>query len=518
MKIPTPQEIGLSDKFEKWRPNQEAMIDLMVNDTKRGTEICAPTGSGKSPAYMAAAILSRKPTCIVTQNRGLQDQLMEDFACNGLVDLRGASNYQCEMREDYTCEEGHAARCPYKGSVGCPRSAAEFAAATSPLVVTNYDKWIASKRYGTGMSHFEQVIFDEGHHAPDALSKAMQVVLHHREIEETLGIPFVPHHEAEDLAKWKEWAKETRVVAENEMHAARERMSGVSDPKPSWIRHFMHMKHLTRRLAIIATARPSDWVVDEIQGGYQFDPIRPGRYAESTLLLRIPRVFVISATIRPKTMFMIGMGKDSFSFKEFDSDFNPQQCPIYYIPTMRVDSKTDDYRMLWLRHDQIAGMRQDRKGIVHTISYARRDDIMACSRFAPQMLINEKGIPPTKMIEEFRLAGPGTELVSPTVGTGYDFPGKDCEWQFVCKVPFLPPSKVKAARQAADHEYEPYIVMQSLVQMFGRGARSKKDWCENFIGDDHFKWFYSKFSHLAPKSFHGFYKELRSLPAPPRAM
>lgn len=463
---------------------------------------------------MAFALLSGQSTCIVTDNRGLQDQLMDDFAPIGLVDIRGRRNYVCPLRNDYTCEEGYAARCPHKGSVACPSSQAEMRAASSMLVVTNYDKWTASKRFGAGMDHFQQVVFDEGHKSPDALARAMQVTLHSHEVEEVLGLEFPAHDQAGEMVNWKAWASLARVEADELYQSLQPQMK--ENPHPSLVKRFTHARNLAKRLATLATASPENWITDEVERGYQFDPIRPGRYSESALLLRVPTIIVISATLRPKTLYMIGVGKDQYDYKEFESDFDPKRCPIYYVPTMRVDRRATDLSQLWVRLDQIAAPRKDRKGIVHTISYARREEILRASRFAPAMLINPRGEASTQIVAEFKSAPPGTILVSPSVGEGFDFPGRDCEFQFVCKIPFPDSrSKIVQARQEDDKEYGPYQAMNKLVQIFGRGMRSKQDRCENFIADDHMEWFIPRYQHLAPKWFKAFYRRVQTLPPPP---
>ncbi len=518
MKIPTPAEIGLPEKFDKLRPVQEETISLMLSSQKRAVATCVPTGGGKSVCGVAVALMSKQPTCITTNSRGLQSQYTGEFSEIGMVDIRGKSNYACEMKPDYTCEEGHASRCPYKGSVACPFSAASMRAATSSLVVTNYAMWINSRKYGQGMAHFKQVILDESHDAPGALAQALQVVLHHKEIEQTLGIDFLKGTAAEFFGNWKPWASLARKQAELLMAAAYAKISGYSDPKPSVVKHYTHMRNLSRRLATLSTARPTDWVVEEVDEGFKFDPIRPGKYAEANLLLRVPKIICMSATLRPKTMFMMGLGKDKFDFKEYDSEFDPKRCPIYYVPTMRVDARNTDLSLLWARIDQIIAKRQDRKGIIHTVSYARQEDILSRSRFASKMIINTKGEPPSSVIEKFKAAGPGTILVSPSVGTGYDFPGTACEWQILCKIPFEPPSKVLKAREQDDPEYRAYQAMQSMVQAFGRGMRHKLDRCENFILDDHCSWFIPRYGHLAPRSFHGTFKHITVLPQPPERL
>lgn len=528
MRIPTPQECGLPERFEKWRPAQEEALSwLLSHDTtasvsqrlglpytpKRVKALSAPVGFGKTAVVVAYALLTKRPTCFVTESRALQDQYMDLFGSIGMVDLRGRNNYDCQMRDDFSCQEGYAARCVYKGTVACPASQAEMRAAASSLVVTNYAKLTSSKKFGQGMAHFEQVVFDEGHEAPTALARAVQVTLHHREINERLGMDFPSPSEAEEFVNWKEWASGARATCESELESAKFALRHTLNP--SRVRDYLHLRNLLKKLATLATANPENWVSDGVDKGYQFDPVRFGKYAESTLLLGVPNVLVVSGTLRPKTMYMMGVTNEMMDFKEFVSDFDPKRCPIYYVPTMRVDARAKDLSMLWVRLDQLAARRTDRKGIVHTISFQRRDNVTAASRFASSMLINLQGEATTSSVEEFRASRPGTIFVTPSVGAGFDFPLTECEWQFVCKIPFPDGrAKIHKARQEDDKEYGAYQAANKLQQTFGRGMRSHVDQCENFICDDHMQWFVGRYKHLFSKSFHRFYRVVTTLPPP----
>jgi Rad3-related DNA helicase len=517
MNIPHPQALGMPKKFDKWRPKQIEALRALLRSNRRGVALSAPTGFGKSPVMVGYALITGKPTCFVTQSRGLQDQLMKDFSPIGMVDIRGRQNYQCGMNPEYTCQEGYISNCPYRGLLTCPSVLAECRAAQSKLVVTNYDKWTASKGFGVGMEHFEQVVFDEGHEAPDAIARAMQITVSHKGVQEDLEAEYPL--DVTSMAIWRSWAIQNKYVAIRLFNEAKAKVQSTSKPKPSWVRDMAHYRNMVRDLSTLACANPQHWIVEETPTGFQFDPIRPGRYAESTLLLDIPKIIVISATLRPKTMYMIGMGKDKFDYYEFDSEFDARRCPVYWVPTMRVDSRQPDLSALWIRLDQILARRRDRKGIIHTISYARRDEIVRRSRFADSFLINQRGEPPTAMVRDFKQSSAGTVLVSPSVGTGYDFPMGECEFQFLCKIPFPDSrSKIVKARQEDDPEYGAYMAMQSMVQSFGRGMRSKGDQCENFIGDDHLAWFLPRYRHLAPRSFKQFFQKVHTLPQPPKAL
>ena len=515
MKIPTPQELGFSEKFEGWRPAQIEALRWLSLSSKRVKAFCAATGFGKTPVVVAHAVMSNLNTCIVTENRGLQSQAMEDYGGLGMVDLRGRSNYTCDLRPDYTCDMGYAAKCSKKGTIHCPASQAEMRAATSKLVITNYAKWTSSRKFGQGMDHFDQVIFDEGHETHKALCAAMSVTLSHRETEELLGLDFPNPTDAEDMVNWKPWVIGAKATAEAEMLASKERVRG-NPGNGIEVRRFLHLTNLCKRLNVLATAQPENWIADTAEKGYVFDPVRPGRYSEGALLLRVPSILVVSATIRPKTLHMIGVGKDHYDYREFESEFDGARHPVYYVPTMRVDSRSPDLSKLWILLDQIAARRTDRKGIVHTVSYLRREAILSRSRFAPAMLVNSKGEAATEIVNAFKRSKPGTILVSPSVGAGFDFPLTQCEWQFLCKIPFPNgQTKIHRARQEADSEYGAYQAMTKMEQTFGRGMRSKEDQCEGFIGDEHLDWFLPKFAHLASKSFLRVFKKVRVVPPPP---
>lgn len=794
--------------------------------------LSAPTGFGKSAVLIGAAIASSRRTILLTSTRSLADQYLNDFQDIGLVDIRGRANYACDLKPDYTCEDGKVARCPYWGTVTCPYSQAEMRVRTSSLVVTNYSKWFSTGKYNGPFAGFDQLIMDEGHcfpsgtmvdkrpieslrvgdlvtsfnkitgeyrqnkiirtfkryvtkvltvrfsngvsltttsnhpvlstggwkkagdlvvgslckyygqkgihfqsrreagytppsnelfylrefynnyrsqrkvqtentseglllpgvyksqgvqrayrarenspttggvqttHAleqpdeqshysrededytknngidstgtgwkrgaflppttisfslrledrsystfrnkekwdanllqnrcwqfgtenrgrsrrvkppvqvetsprsqegnctswvrvesievyessdserfeqmcpggavynievendntytangivvhncsPEELASAMQIMLHHKEVEETLGVAFLVGTEAESFFNWKRWAKSASEVCNEKVADAAKRI-GAIDPKAAWVRHYTHMQNLQQRLLTLSSANPKDWIVDELEDGFQFDPIRPARYAELKLFCRIPRIILTSATIRPKTLYMLGLSKERFDFLEFPSDFDPSRCPTYHIPTMRNDHRQTDFSLLYLKTDQIMARRGDRKGVIHTISWKRRDEVLDCSKYSSRMLSNVRGESATAIIERFKASPPPTVLVSPSVGTGVDFANEACEYQIILKIPFQDGrSKIVKARQEADPEYGPYQAMQNLVQMVGRGMRSKTDLCETFILDDHAQWFIPRYAGFAPKSFHQFFKETSILPAPP---
>src|SRR5580693_5574525 len=93
--LPEPSALGLPARFESWRPGQEDAALRAVESPKRFVVLCMPCGTGKSLAYLAAAMLSGERTAFLTSTRGLQSQLKTDFSESGLWDIRGQNNYPC---------------------------------------------------------------------------------------------------------------------------------------------------------------------------------------------------------------------------------------------------------------------------------------------------------------------------------------------------------------------------------------------------------------------------------------
>lgn len=514
MNIPSPVSLGLPEKYQVWRPAQLDSLHWLLAKQKRVKGVGAPTGFGKTAVNVGYAVLSKRKTIFVTDSIALQDDIMEHGKKLGMVDIRGRGRYQCQMGNDLTCEEGGASRCPYKGRVYCPADNALIRISEANYGVTNYDKWIAAGRT-QHLKHFEQAVFDEADLVPEKLAKALQVILSPNEVNNDLGLDFP--RQAEEITNWNVWALKASLVAERKLFEWKEKVRSTSQPRQAWIKMYLHYRNLTRRLVRVASAHSDNWVVDELEkdGGYQFDPIRPGVYGESALLMKMPNVLMVSATLREKTLHMTGIGREQYDYKEYPSEFDPRRSPVYYVPTLRVDSHAYDLSALWIKLDQWAAARRDRKGLVETVSFLKQTAALEASRHRGSMLLNRKGEPASKVLDAYRRSGPGAILVSPSFGTGHSFEMKECEWIFVCKVPFPHQTKIVKARTVADPEYPHALAMHKFEQIVGRGTRSKLDQCESVIVDLHLKWFWPKYKHLATPTLRSRWKELEYLPAPP---
>jgi Rad3-related DNA helicase len=184
--------------------------------------------------------------------------------------------------------------------------------------------------------------------------------------------------------------------------------------------------------------------------------------------------------------------------------------PVIWIPTTRVNHKiTDENEKLWVKRiDEILKQRSDRRGLIHTVSYARArriTDLLHYSHLG-QIFMNGAADPDSHTAAEaFRRFTEGPQsavLCSPSFSTGWDFAGTHAEYQIIAKLP-LPDtrSKLMQARCDRDPTYADYVAAQELVQSTGRVVRSETDRGETFIIDDSWEWFRHKAVPHLPKWF-----------------
>lgn len=519
--IPGPADLGFPEKFVEWRGNQTRAIQQGLGSNYRFMVQVLPTGDGKSASNMAQAVLNGGRTIYLTSTKGLQDQLLGDFVPIGLVDIRGKASYQCESDPELTCEEGSSGNCIYKGSTRCPHARAMFKAQSSRLVTTNYACWIALNKYGKGLGDFDMMICDEAHNTVGELEKGMQILLSNNEIETLLGYSWPRNPYRAGMDEWKSWAKQLADRASELADTMQAEIDRTKAPRVTDLRNLSHLKNLCHKLSDLSTCNPRHWVADEWEYGFQFDPINPARYAERILFRGIPKVLLTSATATKRTIQMLGIPEDDLDFQEFPSEFLPTRTPIIVIPTVKMSFRIDEEGIRrWIRRiDEIVGARLDRKGIIHVPSFQLRDEIIKRSEFAAIMVSNytELGDLTSDVIQDFKSERPPSVLVSPSISTGYDFPGETCRYQIIAKVPFPDRrSKVMQAREKEDKGVSISHAVKQLVQQAGRGMRSKDDWQEVFIIDDNFNWVYWSHRDEFPKWFQALRRNSLSVPFPPR--
>lgn len=502
----TPASLIANPKFNDWYPGQQdAVLQIMSWLQGPSRFLCAslPTGSGKSLAAVIISILSGQKATLLTSTKGLQRQYLQDFEHNGMSEIMGQNSYTCRLDESGQtrvdwgpCHAG-GYHCEYREK-GCSYYDALHHADGSSLTVTNYHYWLAQNHYSE-MARPHLLVCDEAHLAFQALQSHLEFSIGWADCQ-AVDVRFPDDMEWVEWVAWSEAAYPKALkVLEHLTAEAREHQRAT---KPLLAR-LRATNDLLRGLTAISGAQ-GRWIAERHDDSWTFSPLWPYQYADR-LFLDVPKVLLMSACMTEKSMDVLGVREDEREWLEAPSAFPPENTPIIHIPTARINYSTPDHELrTWVsRIDQILDRRQDRKGIIFTVSYKRRDFLIANSRHSGIMMTHQSRDTWSR-VQQFRRAPAPCVLVSPSITSGWDFPDDDCRFIVIGKI-FYPSmiSELSKARQLEDKEWSSFVAMDTTQQAAGRGTRSAQDWCEVFITDDNWKWFWPRYRHLSASWFGG---------------
>ena len=492
----TPSDLGLPAKFQKWRPGQWSSIETSLETDKRFIALSTPTGGGKSVTCVSSAILEAKRAIYLTATKGLQTQLHDDFSECGMVDMRGRQNYKC-VKGNISCADGRILECR---DAGCPYNASRNEFIDANLASTNYAYYFSSVMHSEGVGKAGMLILDECHSAVQELCNAIEIRLDHNKSNHIYNQLSSSPPYGEKISAWRTWAKFL-------LPKAQKYLKDMKQAGPNkWLALTDQFILTVSRIAGVS----EDWILDESNSNETLiSPLWPTDYAHTYLFRDIPRIILASATLVPKTLSLLGIEEKDSIFLSQAHTFSPDRCPLYLFGASRVDYKMTpgQWAETMGRMDTIIKNRLDRKAIIHSTSYDYQSRILRDSDHADIMIAPKNARETQAAIEEFRDSPPPRILISPALTTGYDFPYSQCEYQILLKVPFIDArSPVMKARSEADKEYLPYLVAQTLVQTCGRPMRAPDDRCENFLMDQHARWFFNRpekngYIHLVPSWF-----------------
>lgn len=491
----TPASIGLpASRFPEWRRGQAEAIRSLLYAQERFNLLCIPTGGGKTviaAAYLAIENLERG--AYLTATNALLDQVDEQLGPSlGIVNVRGRSNYTCDINPDVTAAKG---KCT--GGVYCENmkyGPCEYydglrAAKASRLTSTNYRFWLHAEESGS-IGEFDTLILDEAHKVPDEISEFAAVTINESELRRYgLEAP----HTGRGLVRWAQYAL-------NIVDAQLQREGSVDRRRQS--------KDMVRRLARLCRLSDETWIPSRpTRSQWRWDLLDPGALAEDLLFRGARKIILVSASIRRKTLQLLGVD-DKVKFIEQSSSFPISRRPIYYWPIAGLSYKTRP-EVLDRWHEGIAEItepRLDRNGLIHSHSFDRGEEIYdrAEPKHKRQMMLHRKGQDGAEVLAEFKERGltHPTVLISPSVGTGTDFPYRTGEWQIIAKCPYPSlGSPLVKARSKMDSDYIPYVTMQTIVQLAGREMRAQDDQGETFIVDSNFGRLKGQYHHFAPQYF-----------------
>jgi Rad3-related DNA helicase len=467
----SPADLGLPAKFATFRRHQRETLEWLTAACEQPVSAgCLPTGSGKTAIAAALAQLLNVKAVYLVATKQLQTQVLKDFASMGMVDIRGRANYRCPNYGD--CERGYDEDCSVANTSGCAYANAVDDAKRARLIVTNYAYWLHARKHNSRALELdgcpvELLICDEFHDAEKQLGSFASVKLYASELGRG-GNDFSRDGvmSEEDPENWKGLAKNradklAESNDEDEQDLA-DRYRRVTRMNSNWVWQFDDRGHVT------------------------FEPIRLNPWMR-TLFSGVPRVLLMSASLNQFTLKLLMPQDTLYDYRAWDQVFPASNAPVYHIPTKKLSwrSTDEDYQEIVAAMDKVIDQRLDRKGIVHTVSYARTRQALHHSRHARRFIWNESGSELAGCLDRFRSANRGALLLTPSVEQGFDFPGVECEHQHFLKFPFPNETqRVVKERCAQIPGYRLHHAAQRIYQMVGRARRYETDRCENFVYDN----------------------------------
>jgi Rad3-related DNA helicase len=466
--------------------------------------------------YIAIALLTGRRTCILTATKALQDQLASDFG-DLLCVVKGKNAYPCRLTHGETnCDSGlcnFGLPCAYKNH-GCGYFEQLRKARSSRIVVTNYHFWCANNRLSATdaqdkLGQFDMLVCDEAHNAPAITGDMFTVEFRtRRSVDKELMTGYPWGGGVDDTVRWLDGAVNYAIKRTQSLRMAMKAGGSGHGANQLW-KWQDAVKRCAEARAMLqehAAGRDNVLVVDEqTVGQVRIAPVWPFERGGRLLFMDVPKVLMTSATVRPKTMGLLGLGDDDYELVEYPHTFPVANRRLVWLPTIRLNYETTplEKRTWHMRIDQVLRTRQHLNGVIHSVSYDRAQEVVRGSQYGASgyLLGHERG-EVERALALFKAKTMPRGLVSPSVGTGVDFPGDQCRYQVIVKIPY--PNTGDAltrARCAEDTELGDYTAMTELVQMTGRGVRAADDWAQNYIIDDNINWFMKHNKHFAPRWF-----------------
>jgi ATP-dependent DNA helicase DinG len=539
--------------FPGIRAAQEQILqaaERLVAENKKFLIVEAPTGVGKSGIAMALASwaktlplknpLTQSGAYILSPQKTLTKQYMNDFEDNGLVELKGKSNYYCATHDtdcdsaaiiNNSSKEGDNRSCCEQ----CPYKDAKKKFIDNPLGVTNFAFYLNETQYAGQLKNRKMLILDEGHNTESQiLGFADTVIKRHR--TEEIGLGRVPTFKPGENMKCKQWLQTTFVptaqqfmtdltnqIAEAKLNdAPREALMKLVKKLDSWdkficrLNRFLNSDDLTNWLCF--TTEPNRGEEAELY----IKPLTATMFADEILFNKAEIVVIMSATILDFGFFMRNLGinpQDAITLA-VDCDFPIANRPVFVRPqgsmaaSIDKESISEDYPRGRRKRDitmpkmlafveKIMDKYEGRKGIIHTHSYEFTKQIIAHlqdTKHAGRIVTHSGDVGSRDAaVVEHMTREDDTVLISPSMTEGLDLREDLGRFCVIIKVPYPYIDPYVDARMKRDSDWYAYCTLLTIVQSTGRVVRSKTDKAHCYILDSDFETLIRRAGRMLPR-------------------
>lgn len=463
-------------------------------------------------------------------------------ACPGCPGWNAANTWGTTRYDDES-DLGSHPHCYHCHPVSrCPYEIAKYEAANAHMAVLNTTYFLSETNYvyQSLFRHKDLVFIDEADMLEEELMSFITVEIT-AATRKDLGIG-LPNRKGVQSA-WVDWIRDEVLPAIDarlkDLPKTSGNLFGKPDPKINRLRKKYERLHGQVKM-LLEPAPPapgeerdedddtpalmSGWVMTgmETKRGEDkldhnadviFKPVMVRDYARQTLWNMAGQFVLLSATIiSPEQMaYDLGLEDDEWVVVEIPSSFPKERRPV--IPRTQIDvtkATMDSGEAFPILTRQLLDVMEEHPNeriLVHSNSYkltrelffeGRKRSYSARERMVTYLNAQEREATLRRYLDN-----PNSVLVAPSFQRGVDLHGDDCRVVVIAKVPFpyLGDKQVSARLYGTGRSGKTWYSVQTirtLVQMTGRGMRSRDDWAISYILDKSFLRIYWDNQHLFP--------------------
>jgi Rad3-related DNA helicase len=514
-KVVKIEDVGVKEVFDVYKSETESFTanDVVVHNC------------GKSDIAMALAKTFGGGYVATSQNT-LIDQYVKDFRKDSdFWFVKGRSNYVCPIYGD--CTKGADAGCDrYKEQEDCSDDD-ELDDFPGCKYKSNRNRAVKAKVALTNLTYFalginpnaenpvwnrrSLAVIDEAHNLPSEILNLTSLVITTKHLRGIMMIKsftdFFPVGPV-DMNSPKLW--DFMAHLEKYIQKSLATYDTMEDATKIAFDDIMDdMMMLAARIAWFKKSYDDDveWICDLVEEGkFQkliMRPLESDYFAQKMFFERQADQYLLqSATIVNHKRYAKELGIDSYEYVEAESPFQLfKNRPLFCMNTGKMGNNDIKGTLPALARDveRIMNAYKGKKGLIHTVNYGTiHAHLKEAFGSDPRCLFLDKGNKAEML--EYHSKSEDTVLFSPSLTEGFD--GKDdlVRFQVICKIPYAGLGdrriKIKLERDPSWYRDEAF---KTIAQMVGRGVRSEKDYCDNYILDSGFPYFCKQVS--PPKSF-----------------